>query len=225
MSLFGTKKPSSEPVVPEAVVEHKQSIGNQVMEALGVGEGANEYNKVEETEVMMPAKNQSQLAAEEMVKQHENICVISKDAIIRGGIEAKDALVVAGHVIGPVSTSTLTCVGDSCYIEGPVVCDELQMHGGKIKGDVTASRKADINGTIEGNIACGVNMEASFGEHAVVSGNYIQCSVLRVEPGAQIAAKIQMGKNKDSVKPDTSQKEDKAKRPAGAETNTDGPNT
>lgn len=209
MSLFGTKKPSSEPVVPEAVVEHKHSIGNQVMEALGVGEGANEYNKDEETEVMMPAKNQSQLAAEEMVKQHENICVISKDAIIRGGIEAKDALVVAGHVIGPVSTSTLTCVGDSCYIEGPVVCDELQMHGGKIKG----------------NIACGVNMEASFGEHAVVSGNYIQCSVLRVEPGAQIAAKIQMGKNKDSVKPDTSQKEDKAKRPAGAETNTDGPNT
>lgn len=93
MSLFGTKKPSSEPVVPEAVVEHKQSIGNQVMEALGVGEGANEYNKDEETEVMMPAKNQSQLAAEEMVKQHENICVISKDAIIRGGIEAKDALV------------------------------------------------------------------------------------------------------------------------------------
>lgn len=89
MSLFGTKKPSSEPVVPEAVAEHKQSIGNQVMEALGVGEGANEYNKDEETEVMMPAKNQSQLAAEEMVKQHENICVISKDAIIRGGIEAK----------------------------------------------------------------------------------------------------------------------------------------
>lgn len=174
---------------------------------------------------MMPAKNQSQLAAEEMVKQHENICVISKDAIIRGGIEAKDALVVAGHVIGPVSTSTLTCVGDSCYIEGPVVCDELQMHGGKIKGNVTASRKADINGTIEGNIACGVNMEASFGEHAVVSGDYIQCSVLRVEPGAQIAAKIEMGKNKDSVKPDTSPKEDKAKRPAGAETNTDGPNT
>lgn len=78
MSLFGTKKPSSEPVVPEAVVEHKQSIGNQVMEALGVGEGANEYNKDEETEVMMPAKNQSQLAAEEMVKQHENICVISR---------------------------------------------------------------------------------------------------------------------------------------------------
>lgn len=36
MSLFGTKKPSSEPVVPEAVAEHKQSIGNQVMEALGL---------------------------------------------------------------------------------------------------------------------------------------------------------------------------------------------
>lgn len=224
MQLFGGKKVSAEPAVPEAVTEHKQSIGNQVMEALGVGEGANEYDKDEETEVMMPAMNQSQLAAEEMVKQHENICVISKDAVIRGGIEAKDALVVAGRVIGPVSTSTLTCVGDTCYIEGTVVCDELQMHGGKIKGNVVISHKADVNGTIEGNIACNANMEASFGEHAVVNGDYIQCSVLRVEPGAQIAAKIEMGKKKDSVKPDVSRKEDTAKNPAGAEKNTNGSN-
>lgn len=226
MSLFETKKPSSEPVVPEAVAEHKQSIGNQVMEALGVGEGANEYNKDEETEVMMPAKNQSQLAAEEMVKQHENICVISKDAIIRGGIEAKDALVVAGRVIGPVSTSTLTCVGDSCYIEGPVVCDELQMHGGKIKGNVDVIRKADINGEIQGNITCPSKMELSFGEHAIVNGDYIQCSLLRVESGAQIAAKIEMEKKDRPAKHDVlaiSQKkdaQDEAKKPAGAEKGT-----
>ena len=100
MPFFTAKK--SDASVQENTEEHKQSIGNQVMEALGVIDAKDDpmFPEEEEAEIMMPKKNQSQLAAEEMIKQHENICVISPDAIIKGGIEAKSAVMVAGRVMG-----------------------------------------------------------------------------------------------------------------------------
>jgi len=165
------------------------------MEALGVGDGAEErMHPEEDTEIMMPKKNQSQLAAEEMMKQHESICVISPDAVIKGGIEVKDAVMVAGRVMGDIVAATVTCVGEHCYIEGNVKCAELQMHGGKIKGNIEADTKAVVNGAIVGNITC---KEDVFGEHAAVIGEYIRCEVLTVEPGARIAAKIEMTKPGD----------------------------
>ena len=47
---------------------------------------------------------------------------------------------------------------------------------------------------INGDIECLSEQTAAFGEHAVVAGTYIRCSMLKVEPGAQIAAKIEMKK-------------------------------
>lgn len=172
MQFFNTKKPAADTAALDAAEEHKQSIGDQVMEALGVGDGAEEQMHPEEnTEIMMPKKNQSQLAAEEMMKQHESICVISPDAVIKGGIEVKDAVMVAGRVMGDIVATTVTCVGEHCYIEGNVKCAELQMHGGKIRGNIEADTKAVVNGAIEGNITC---KEDVFGEHAAVIGEYNQ---------------------------------------------------
>lgn len=52
--MFGTKKSQTqpEPVETIAAQEHKQSIGNQVMEALGVGENGTGLD--EESEILMP---------------------------------------------------------------------------------------------------------------------------------------------------------------------------
>ena len=111
MQFFNTKKPAADTAALDAAEEHKQSIGDQVMEALGVGDGAEE-----------------------------------------------------------------------------------QMHGGKIKGNIEADTKAVVIGAIEGNITC---KEDVFGEHAAVIGEYIRCGVLTVEPGARIAAKIEMTKPGD----------------------------
>ena len=190
--MFGTKKSQTqpEPVETIAAQEHKQSIGNQVMEALGVGENGTGLD--EESEILMPKQNQRQLEAEGVVK--ESVCVISKDAVIGGGIDVKGDLMVAGKVMGHISASTVTCVGETSYIEGNVTCNKLRMHGGKIKGHVTVREKADINGEINGDIECLSEQTAAFGEHAVVAGTYIRCSMLKVEPGAQIAAKIEMKK-------------------------------
>lgn len=142
MQLFNTKKPAADTAALDAAEEHKQSIGDQVMEALGVGDGAEErMHPEEDTEIMMPKKNQSQLAAEEMMKQHESICVISPDAVIKGGIEVKDAVMVAGRVMGDIVAAIVTCVGEQCYIEGNVKCAELQMHGGKIKETLRQIRR------------------------------------------------------------------------------------
>lgn len=191
MPFFTAKK--SDASVQENTEEHKQSIGNQVMEALGVIDAKADpmFPEEEEAEIMMPKKNQSQLAAEEMIKQHENICVISPDAIIKGGIEAKSAVMVAGRVMGDIVAATVTCVGERCYIEGDVKCTELQMHGGKIKGNIEADTKAFIDGTVEGNVT---GKEDVFEKHATVNGERIRCEVLTIEPGAQIAAKIEMTK-------------------------------
>lgn len=115
-------------------------------------------------------------------------------AVIGGGIDVKGDLMVAGKVMGHISASTVTCVGETSYIEGNVTCNKLRMHGGKIKGHVTVREKADINGEINGDIECLSEQTAAFGEHAVVAGTYIRCSMLKVEPGAQIAAKIEMKK-------------------------------
>lgn len=190
--MFGTKKSQTqpEPVETIAAQEHKQSIGNQVMEALGVGENGTGLD--EESEILMPKQNQRQLEAEGVVK--ESVCVISKDAVIGGGIDVKGDLMVAGKVMGHISASTVTCVGKTSYIEGNVTCNKLRMHGGKIKGHVTVREKADINGEINGDIECLSEQTEAFGEHAVVAGTYIRCSMLKVEPGAQIAAKIEMKK-------------------------------
>ena len=197
MAFFISKKTATETPVPEVMEEHKQSIGNQVMEALGVGEpaAADKAKEDEEFEIMMPVKNQQQLAAEEMVKQHENVCIISKDTVIKGSIEVHGSIVVAGCVKGDISASSVSCASDSCHIEGSIVCDELEMHSGKIKGNIIASNKAVINGCVEGNIDCQSSVETSFGEHAIVKGEYIRCGVLKVEPGAQIAATIEMHMN------------------------------
>lgn len=56
--MFGTKKSQTqpEPVETIAAQEHKQSIGNQVMEALGVGENGTGLD--EESEILMPKQNQ-----------------------------------------------------------------------------------------------------------------------------------------------------------------------
>ena len=80
--MFGTKKSQTQPESVEtlAAQEHKQSIGNQVMEALGVGENGTGLD--EESEILMPKQNQRQLEAEGVVK--ESVCVISKDAVIGG---------------------------------------------------------------------------------------------------------------------------------------------
>ena len=190
--MFGTKKSQTqpEPVETIAAQEHKRSIGNQVMEALGVGENGTGLD--EESEILMPKQNQRQLEAEGVVK--ESVCVISKDAVIGGGIDVKGDLMVAGKVMGHISASTVTCVGETSYIEGNVTCNKLRMHGGKIKGHVTVREKADINGEINGDIECLSEQTAAFGEHAVVACTYIRCSMLKVEPGAQIAAKIEMKK-------------------------------
>ena len=95
--MFGTKKSQTqpEPVETIAAQEHKQSIGNQVMEALGVGENGTGLD--EESEILMPKQNQRQLEAEGVVK--ESVCVISKDAVIGGGIDVKGDLMVAGKVM------------------------------------------------------------------------------------------------------------------------------
>ena len=166
--MFGTKKSQTqpEPVETIAAQEHKQSIGNQVMEALGVGENGTGLD--EESEILMPKQNQRQLEAEGVVK--ESVCVISKDAVIGGGIDVKGDLMVAGKVMGHISASTVTCVGETSYIEGNVTCNKLRMHGGKIKGHVTVREKADINGEINGDIECLSEQTAAFGEHAVVAG-------------------------------------------------------
>ena len=158
--MFGTKKSQTqpEPVETIAAQEHKQSIGNQVMEALGVGEHGTGLD--EESGVVK-----------------ESVCVISKDAVIGGGIDVKGDLMVAGKVMGHISASTVTCVGETSYIEGNVTCNKLRMHGGKIKGHVTVREKADINGEINGDIECLSEQTAAFGEHAVVAGTYIRCSI------------------------------------------------
>ena len=55
MQFFNTKKPAADTAAVDAAEEHKQSIGDQVMEALGVGDGAEEQMHPEEnTEIMMP---------------------------------------------------------------------------------------------------------------------------------------------------------------------------
>lgn len=197
MAFFNSKKTVAETPIPEVMEEHKQSIGNQVMEALGVGEpaAADKAKEDEEFEIMMPMKNQQQLAVEEMARQHENVCVISKDTVIKGSIEVQGTIVVAGTVKGNISAASVACANDTCSIEGDIVCDELEMHSGKIKGNIIASNKAIINGNVEGNIDCQSSVETSFGEHAVVNGQYIRCGVLKVEPGAQIAATIEMHMN------------------------------
>lgn len=94
--MFGTKKSQTqpEPVETIAAQEHKQSIGNQVMEALGVGENGTGLD--EESEILMPKQNQRQLEAEGVVK--ESVCVISKDAVIGGGIDVKGDLMVAAYL-------------------------------------------------------------------------------------------------------------------------------
>ena len=96
--MFGTKKSQTqpEPVETIAAQEHKQSIGNQVMEALGVGENGTGLD--EESEILMPKQNQRQLEAEGVVK--ESVCVISKDAVIGGGIDVKGDLMVAATSFG-----------------------------------------------------------------------------------------------------------------------------
>ena len=197
MAFFSSKKTAAETPIPEVMEEHKQSIGNQVMEALGVGEpaAADKAKEDEEFEIMMPMKKQQQLAVEEMARQHENVCVISKDTVIKGSIEVQGTIVVAGTVKGNISAASVACANDTCSIEGDIVCDELEMHSGKIKGNIIASNKAIINGNVEGNIDCQSRVETSFGEHAVVNGQYIRCGVLKVEPGAQIAATIEMHMN------------------------------
>lgn len=197
MAFFNSKKTAAETPIPEVMEEHKQSIGNQVMEALGVGEpaAADKAKEDEEFEIMMPMKKQQQLAVEEMARQHENVCVISKDTVIKGSIEVQGTIVVAGTVKGNISAASVACANDTCSIEGDIVCDELEMHSGKIKGNIIASNKAIINGNVEGNIDCQSSVETSFGEHAVVNGQYIRCGVLKVEPGAQIAATIEMHMN------------------------------
>ena len=90
--MFGTKKSQTQPESVEtlAAQEHKQSIGNQVMEALGVGENGTGLD--EESEILMPKQNQRQLEAEGVVK--ESVCVISKDAVIGGSIDVKGDLMV-----------------------------------------------------------------------------------------------------------------------------------
>lgn len=161
------------------------------MEALGVGENGTGLD--EESEILMPKQNQRQLEAEGVVK--ESVCVISKDAVIGGGIDVKGDLMVAGKVMGHISASTVTCVGETSYIEGNVTCNKASdARRDKIKGHVTVREKADINGEINGDIECLSEQTAAFGEHAVVAGTYIRCSMLKVEPGAQIAAKIEMKK-------------------------------
>lgn len=123
--MFGTKKSQTqpEPVETIAAQEHKQSIGNQVMEALGVGENGTGLD--EESEILMPKQNQRQLEAEGVVK--ESVCVISKDAVIGGGIDVKGDLMVAGKVMGHITASTVTCVGETSYIEGNVTCNKLRI--------------------------------------------------------------------------------------------------
>ena len=94
MAFFSSKKIAAETPVPEVMEEHKQSIGNQVMEALGVGEpaAADKAKEDEEFEIMMPMKKQQQLAVEEMARQHENVCVISKDTVIKEASRCKGRL-------------------------------------------------------------------------------------------------------------------------------------
>lgn len=54
MQFFNTKKPAADTAALDAAEEHKQSIGDQVMEALGVGDGAEEQMHPEEnTEIMI----------------------------------------------------------------------------------------------------------------------------------------------------------------------------
>lgn len=86
--MFGTKKSQTqpEPVETIAAQEHKQSIGNQVMEALGVGENGTGLD--EESEILMPKQNQRQLEAEGVVK--ESVCVISKDRLLSIGAGESD---------------------------------------------------------------------------------------------------------------------------------------
>lgn len=165
--MFGTKKSQTqpEPVETIAAQEHKQSIGNQVMEALGVGENGTGLD--EESEILMPKQNQRQLEAEGVVK--ESVCVISKDAVIGGGIDVKGDLMVAGKVMGHISASTVTCVGETSYIEGNVTCNKLRMHGGKIKGHVTVREKADINGEIPATVDMFVDATKHVRLHSVLS--------------------------------------------------------
>lgn len=79
IQLFGTKKSQTqpEPVETIAAQEHKQSIGNQVMEALGVGENGTGLD--EESEILMPKQNQRQLEAEGVVKESVLFLIISDD--------------------------------------------------------------------------------------------------------------------------------------------------
>ena len=65
---------------------------------------------------------------------------------------------VAGKVMGHISASTVTCVGETSYIEGNVTCNKLRMHGGKIKGHVTVREKADINGVFLNRLRLLANM-------------------------------------------------------------------
>lgn len=112
--MFGTKKSQTqpEPVETIAAQEHKQSIGNQVMEALGVGENGTGLD--EESEILMPKQNQRQLEAEGVVK--ESVCVISKDAVIGGGIDVKGDLMVAGKVMGHISASLKMAFSSSGFL-------------------------------------------------------------------------------------------------------------
>lgn len=48
MQFFNTKKPAADTAALDAAEEHKQSIGDQVMEALGVGDGAEKQMHPEE---------------------------------------------------------------------------------------------------------------------------------------------------------------------------------
>ena len=46
MQLFNTKKPAADTAALDAAEEHKQSIGDQVMEALGVVKWSTVYSSV-----------------------------------------------------------------------------------------------------------------------------------------------------------------------------------
>lgn len=100
--MFGTKKSQTQPESVEtlAAQEHKQSIGNQVMEALGVGENGTGLD--EESEILMPKQNQRQLEAEDAVK--ESACVISKDLKV-------NKFVVKVGVVLTIAILALTIIG------------------------------------------------------------------------------------------------------------------
>ncbi|AMC92821.1 hypothetical protein AOC36_02115 [Erysipelothrix larvae] len=130
----------------------------------------------------------------------ENYSVISSGVTIRGNIESKDSLSIAGIVEGDVYCEKEIELAQNCTIHGDIKSASIAINGAEIRGNVSvedrfvldkdsiivgslSANSARINGRIDGPVK--VSGEVSIASTAVVIGDLMSSSLV-VENGAQL---------------------------------------